>query len=503
MPLRLLQASARLPVSGDVIELGARDVVEHIRQGNMKAEAYAARLLEQHDRCRHLNTVISIDGQAVLEQSRAVDLARSHGKPLGRLAGLPFMVKDTIDTVGHATTAGTPALRGYFPKQNAPIVDAMLANGAILFAKANLQELGQGPTSSNPHFGFVRNPYDPDRIPGGSSGGNGAALAARIVPAGLGADGGGSIRIPAAFCGVAGFRPTTAGARKRYSGSGQVPPAGPQSASTIGPMARSVADVALLDAAIVRGGVRELDDLRGVRIGIARNSFFWQDLDPEVDRVMQTVLDRLRDAGARLVEVDLREVIRLDSELKALGAGAPDDSFAKFLQEHVPGVTLAELVAQIRSKDVKASREARMKSVGPAPAPPAVRDQLRAQLIRQYVHVFHATGIVALAFPTVPIPAPLIRREGDEPGQRLEVNGKSHLYIDVIARNTYFGSRQGAPGLSLPAGLTRAGLPVGLELDGLQGDDGPLLGLGIALEKILGPLPPPPMTSKTPRGPAT
>jgi mandelamide amidase len=495
MPVHDTTACSR--ASEDLIDLGAREAVRHIHEGDMTAEEYAARLLEHYGEHTDLNTAISIDENRVLAQARAVDQARSRGQRLGPLAGLPFMVKDTINAIGYPTTAGTPALRGYFPKENAPIVDAMLQNGAILFAKANLHELGQGPTSSNPFFGFVRNPYDPSRIPGGSSGGNGAALAARIVPAGLGADGGGSIRIPAAFCGIAGLRPTTAGARKRYYDAGQVPPAGQNSNSTIGPMARTVSDVALLDAAIMRGGVHVLDSLRGVRIGIPRTSFFWEDLDPDVANVMDGVLAKLRDAGTRLIDIDLAHVIQLDAQYKALGSGARDDAFAEFLERNVAGVTLSELVAEIRSKDVKASRERRMK-VGAAPhVSPQARAELRAMLIQQYVRVFQSTGIVAIAFPTVPIPAVLIHAGGDVPGQKIELNGKLIPSIDVIARNTYFGSRQGAPGLSIPAGLTSSGLPVGLELDALQGDDGPLLGLGTAVERVLGLLPPPPLLKNT------
>lgn len=471
--------------------LDARQVVQHIRLGDIKAERYVAGLLAHYKSNTHLNTAISIEPERLLEQARTVDLARLDGERLGPLAGLPFMVKDTIETIGYPTTAGTPALRHYLPKRNAPIVDDMLRNGGIVFAKANLQELGQGPTSSNPFFGFVRNPYDTARIPGGSSGGNAAALAARIVPAGLGADGGGSIRIPAAFCGVAGFRPTTAGPRKRYSDVGQVPPAGRNSNSTIGPMARTVSDVAFLDTVIMRGGVPTVASLCGVRIGIPRASFFWNNLEDSVATVMDETLQKLRDAGASLIEIDLGMVIELDQQYQALGRVARDDAFERWLAENVPGVTLNDLVAEIRSKDVKASREARMERGAAVQSSPEMRDKLRARLIRQYARAFNEAGVVAIAFPTVPVPPPLIRPEGDTPGQQIELNGKLFPYIDVLARNTYFGSRQGAPGLSLPAGLTSSGLPVGLELDALQGDDGPLLGLGMAVEKVVGPIPAP------------
>jgi mandelamide amidase len=489
-----LGRAGRSDVDDDLVRLDARQAVQHIRLGNLRAEVYAARLLEHYTANKALNTAISIDRERVLERAREIDVARLRNERLGPLAGLPYMVKDTINVAGYPTTAGTPALRGYIAKTHGPIVDAMERCGAIMFAKANCQEMGQGPTSSNPFFGFVRNPYDPRRIPGGSSGGNGASLAARIVPAGLGADGGGSIRIPAAFCGVVGLRPTTAGPQKRYADAGQVPPAGPNSNGTIGPMARTVADVAMLDSCIMRTPVPAVPDLRDIRIGLPRQSYFWQELERDVGDLMEEALTKLRKAGARLVDVDLHDVIDLDAQYKAMPAGAQDNLFADWLSEHVPGVTLEGLIAEIRSKDVKASREARLKA-RPLPGPsPEDRAELRTRLINSYHDVFRVNDIAAIAFPTIPITAPLIRPEGDVPGQTLELHGRQIPYIEVIARNTYFGSRQGAPGLSLPVGLTRSDLPVGLELDGPQGDDVALLGLGMAIENTLGSIPPPRLT---------
>ena len=139
------------------------------------------------------------------------------------LAGLPMMLKDNINTVGFPTTAGTAFLKDYRPKTNAPLADILFKQGAILFAKSNMHELALGSTSANPTFGYVKNPYDLSRIPGGSSGGTAAAVAARIVPAGLGSDTTGSIRMPSHFCGIAGLRPSNPKTNKPYPVEGIVP----------------------------------------------------------------------------------------------------------------------------------------------------------------------------------------------------------------------------------------------------------------------------------------
>ncbi len=208
-----------------MIELTAVDAVAAIRRGEVAAEAYAERLLAQQARLSHLNALTWIDVEKVREQARAVDKARAKNQGSGPLAGLPVAVKDNIDTLGFPTSSGTASLKTLMPKADAPVAAALWKAGAILFGKANMHELAGGGTSSNPAFGFVRNPYDPARTPGGSSGGTAAAIGARIVPAGLGTDTAGSVRIPSAFSGTAGLRPSIAGG-KLYSDSGVVPVGG-------------------------------------------------------------------------------------------------------------------------------------------------------------------------------------------------------------------------------------------------------------------------------------
>ena len=482
----------------DVTELGTRSAVEHIQQGDMSAEFYAAELLKHYNAHKDLNAIITIDEARLLQDARALDQARARGDRLGPLSGLPFIVKDQIDVAGYPTTAGNAMIKGYVPRVSAPVVDTMIKAGGIVFAKANCHSMvgGVSPggvTSSNRFFGFVRNPYDLTRIPGGSSGGNGAAIAARLVPAGLGEDTGGSVRLPAAFSGIAGLRPSTYSpdnflartTRKRYSSDGMVPPARPL--DTIGPMARTVADVAFLDAVITGEAVPRIS-LRDVGIGIPRADY-WEGriFDPGVEKTTQEAFSRLRDAGARLIEIDLNALLELNAGDR-LGAAMrkPDNRLADWLQQNVPEVTVEDL------NRFRNSYPPRVRS-GNAPPPLSAEEgnAMVRQAASQYADVFRSNDIVALAFPTVLIPPPLINSNGDTPGQRILVNGTWVDEFDIIITNLFWGSRLGTPGLNVPAGLT-SGLPVGLSLQGLPGDDSRILGLGIAVEAVLGPIPPPP-----------
>ena len=197
-------------------------------------------LLTAHRENRDLNAFISLNE----ERANAAAAALDEQSGTGILHGLPIAVKDAIAAAGLPATAGTEALRGYLPEKDADVVEPLIAAGAFVLGKLNMHELSYGITSNNGAFGPVRNPYDLERIPGGSSGGAGAAVAAGLVPAALGTDTGGSVRIPAALCGVVGFRPTTG----RYSQKGIVPVS--HTRDTAGPLCRSVSDAAMIDAAI-------------------------------------------------------------------------------------------------------------------------------------------------------------------------------------------------------------------------------------------------------------
>ncbi|WP_424137892.1 amidase family protein [Roseomonas chloroacetimidivorans] len=469
----------------------ATAAIRRIRNGDIKAEDYVRALLREYERHRSLNAVTWINDDRALEAARSIDTRRAQGGELPPLAGLPLIVKDNIATIGFPTSAGTPALRGAVARSNAPVMQTLLDAGALVLCKGNMHELAVGGTSSNPAFGVVRNPYDPGRIPGGSSGGVAAAIAARFCPAGLGTDTAGSVRIPAAFCGIAALRPTTAGDRRlsRYSLDGVVPLV--LTLDTIGPMARSVEDVALLDATITGRPRPERAGLRGLRLGIPRIPY-WEAVDPEVSQVLEASLAQLRERGVELVSVEMADLIARANDLYVtLYNGGFVHDLEAYLASAAPEVSLDAVMAGLSSPDVRARFGALRAPTTPRETVAQALATVQPQLARDYAERLRAAGVEAVAFPTEPLVAPLIRDGGDSYDDEIEVGGRKVGRMAIVIRNTRPTGGIGVPGVSIPAGLSASGLPVGLELDGLPGQDARLLGIGMALEDALGPLPPP------------
>lgn len=472
---------------GDAIDLSAREAVAAISQGAISAESYAARLIERQRALVALNALTSMDECRLLESARAADKRRARGEKLGPLGGLPVVVKDNIDTLGFPTSCGTASLKTLLPKAEAPVAAELWRAGALLFGKANMHELAGGGTSSNPVFGFVRNPYEPARTPGGSSGGTAAALAARIVPAGLGSDTAGSVRIPSAFCGTAALRPTSAGG-KLYSDEGLVPLAA--DLDTIGPMARTIDDVALLHEVITRQTIPAVD-LKGARIGVPRG-YHWEDIDDDVRAVTDAAIGRLKDSGAILVDLDVKDFVAAAWPVfeTLLVNGFKSDLAIYFAKHRLP-FDAADVIRRIASHDTKRLFDTAREVTFPAPAIAAMRGTKRRAIQAQYAELFHARGLAAIVFPTEPLTAPLIPADGDRFEDEVIVAGKPISKVSVLIRNTGMTCGLGAPGVSLSAGITPTGLPVGLELDGLPGADAALLGLAIATERAIGPAPTP------------
>jgi Asp-tRNA(Asn)/Glu-tRNA(Gln) amidotransferase A subunit family amidase len=258
------------PTGDRLLSLTAVDAIAAIRQGDITAESYAAALLFRADRLRELNAYITLNREGLMEGARAIDVERRHGGRLGPLAGLPLLVKDNIDSAALPTTAGSKGLGENRPKQDAPVLKTLLSRAALLMAKMNMHELAIGITSSNAAYGPVRNPYDQKLIAEGSSGGTAAGIAARMAPAGLGTDTGGSVRIPAALCGIVGLRPSVGNGTKRYSAAGVVPIS--DTRDTVGPMGRTVGDVALLDSIVANLSVPKPVALTGLRLGVPLTS---------------------------------------------------------------------------------------------------------------------------------------------------------------------------------------------------------------------------------------
>jgi Asp-tRNA(Asn)/Glu-tRNA(Gln) amidotransferase A subunit family amidase len=463
-----MASGGAIPHEG-LLRLTATKVVRHIAEGSLSAETYASTLLAQAGRLGFLNAIISIDSDALLEAARAVDVSRRQGQTLGRLAGLPLLVKDNIDTKDLPTTAGTPGLLSNRPSEDAPVLSPLFSEGALLFAKANLHELAGGPTGHNYYFGPGRNPYDPTMISGGSSAGTGAGIAARLCPAGLGTDTVGSVRVPAALCGVAGLRPT----KGLYPISRIFPIS--HTCDTAGLMGRTVADVALLDSVETGTALAQPARLRGLRLGVPRNPF-WQDLDPEVAAVMERALRRLRALGVVLVEVDIPEVATGQITNLIIRTFEANVDIPAYLAAEGTGFTFDDVERQIASPDVAATIALIRRNPIPEATYLNALNVARPQLQAFYASYFATNGVAAMLFPTTVLPA---RPVGQDDG--VELNGRL-VMTGVYGQNTGISAAAGIPGLTLPAGLTRSGLPVGMELDGPIGSDGVLLGIGLALE---------------------
>jgi len=463
----------------EMIALSAVDAVAAMCAGRMTAIAYADALLARCAAGADLNAFITLDPDAVRAGARAADARRARGEALGPLHGLPVPVKDSINTADLATTAGTSALRAFRPAAEAAIVARLRAAGAIMLGKTNLHELSFGWTSSNMAFGPVCNPWDPTRIPGGSSGGTAAAVAAGMAPLGLAEDTQGSIRVPAALCGIAGFRPTTG----RYPNDGCAPisPLFDQ----VGPHARCVADLALFDAVVTgEDAPLPVSPLAALRFGIARE-FYFSGIDSGVAAVVDSVVDRLTAAGATVVEADvpglggLIEAITLPIQLHDV---VP--SLTAWLAASGAPVSFAQMFAAV-SPDVRAV----LQRFAVAGAPDAVTEDvyvtardvhlpaLRALMARWFAD----HRIDAMLLPATMITATVI---GDD--QRVRIGGTEIPFATAVGRNIAPASTAGLPGLVLPGGRAN-GLPVAIEIDGPSGSDRRLLAIGLAIEALLAP----------------
>ena len=485
----LLALLVFIPLAGnaadavDYRDLSLAESARLIREGKIRSGDLAEALIKQAEAQAGLNTFITLDRDGARRAAQAADTLRAQGKSLGALHGVPVVIKDNIHVAGMPNTAGTPTLRSFVPSTNAPVVQALIDAGAIVLGKTNMHELAMSTTSDNATFGPVRNPYDPSRFAGGSSGGTAAAIAARIAAGGLGSDTGGSVRIPASLCGIVGLRPTSG----RYSLEGVTPFS--HTRDTVGPMARSVADVILLDQ-VITGDSSPVQpvSIGNVRLGVARATFY-ANLDPEVARLMERTLEKLRAAGAELVEVDLGDFAATNVKIgPAVGYYEVQRDLTAYLAKYQPQLTLTEVVAGIASPDVK---DIFTKSVlGPeAPTPEAYREAMevfRPRFQKMYADAFAANRLDALILPTTVMPAQSLANSAE-----VTLNGQEMTSLSVFVMNTRPVNNAGIAALTVPMGMTADGLPLGVEIDGLAGSDRRLLAIGLELERILGPMPRP------------
>ena len=454
----------------------ATELVAMLEAGETTSANIVTELLGRIEAAGNLNAFITVDSAGALERARELDEMRQRGNILGPLHGIPLVVKDNIHVAGLTNTAGTPGLAGFTPVADNAVVAALRDAGAIILGKTNLHELAFGITSDNGVYGSVANPFDTTMFAGGSSGGTASAVSAGLAPAGLGTDTGGSARIPAALTGVVGFRPST----DRYVSSAVTPIS--HTRDTVGIIARSVADVSMLDLAIMQdGGSASAIDTGEIRLGVAR-TYYFANLDEQSAVVVDAAFDKLRDAGVTLVEVEPANIEPLNTRAAfpiALYEAVED--LSAYLEEFETGQDFAGIAAAVASPDVQGLFA--MLSTPEGQVPEAVyadalvaREEMRTAF-RQY---FAANDLDGMIFPTTLLPARPI--EGSL--ESVELNGEQVPTFPTYIHNAEPASIAALPGISLPIGLTAAGLPVGIEIDGPEGSDRKLLAIAAVLEEV-------------------
>ena len=426
-----------------------------------------------------MRAFITVTAPQALEQARHADHELATGHDRGPFHGIPVALKDLFYTKGVPTTAGSKVYQNFLPECNATVVEKLLAAGAVLLGKLNMHELAYGITSANPHFGAVRNPWDPRHSPGGSSGGSGAAVATHMVFMAMGTDTGGSIRIPASFCGTVGLKPTYG----RVSRFGVLPLGFSQ--DHMGPLTRSVRDAALALNAIA--GHDPLDptssrrpvvdylpgedcSIRGLRIGFPEG-FFFERLHEDVESAVRGAIARAQSLGAVVKPVCLPDMDALNAVARIVllsEAAAVAEPFRENRGQFGPDVLA--LLDQGRL----------------VPATDYINAQrLRRKMRSQFEQVWQEVD--CLITPATPTPAPRI---GDI---TIRLGGRDEDVRLATTRLVRGVNALGFPALSLPCGLSASGLPVGMQIIGPAFEEALLLRIGAALEDGGVGIPPCPM----------
>jgi len=446
------------------------EAAAQLRRGKISpvelAEAALARIGDLNPR---LNAFITVTAERALREARAAEREMRRGKFRGLLHGIPLTLKDNISTSGVRTTAGSKILKDFVPRADARVAQKLAATGAVLLGKTNLHEFAYGITTENPHYGPARNPWNTECIPGGSSGGSAAALAAGIGFASVGTDTGGSIRIPAALCGIVGLKPTFG----LVSCDGIIPLA--VTLDHAGPLARCVADAAIVLDAICECDARtprfyrelmraEKKRARGkFRLGWPRDYFF-ERVDDEVKTALERAARQFEKLGARIEEISLPKIgdsVEPSTQI----------ALAEALEYH-EGQGYYPARANEYGEDVQKRLE--MGS--------AVRavDYLRAQRARERVREDFRQAFAkvdAILAPATPIAAPRIG-EGST-----MVGGESQSVRGALVRMNRPANFTGFPVISIPCGFTSSGLPIGMALHGPQRGEAKLFQIASAYER--------------------
>jgi aspartyl-tRNA(Asn)/glutamyl-tRNA(Gln) amidotransferase subunit A len=446
---------------------------DEIVAGRIKAAELAAGYYERIEKINpRLNVYLSLTKERALEQAARVDALAAKGDPLPALAGIPVGIKDVLVMTGAPATAGSKILKGYLPLYDATEVTKLEAAGAVLLGKLNCDEFAMGSSNENSAYGPVRNPVDPERVPGGSSGGSAAAVAANMAVATLGSDTGGSIRQPASFCGVVGVLPTYG----RVSRYGLI--AFASSLDRVGPFAANVRDAATMLGVIagqdgrdatsspapVEDYAAECDKpVEGLRIGVP-DEYFAEGLDTEVRAAIEKGIDALRAAGCSIKRVSLPHTRYAIPTYYLVATAEASANLARF-----DGVrygyrspasdTLSAMYSHSRDEGFGAEVKRRIMlgtyalSAGYYDAYYLKAQQVRRLLAEEFLRAF--ADVDAIVTPTSPVPAFKI---GEKSGDPLA------MYLADIY--TVTASLAGICGVTVPCGTTQAGLPVGMQVLG-------------------------------------
>ena len=455
----------------ELLNLSLVDAARQVRAGQVSpvdlVEAALARIRATDGRLRSYITVFE---EQALQVAKAAEIMISAGHDLGPLHGIPIALKDNIALRGTRTTAGSKVLGDWLPDADATIATRLRRAGAIFIGKTNMHEFAWGGTSANPHYGAVRNPWNTERFPAGSSGGSGVAVAARSCYAAIGTDTGGSIRLPSAINGVVGIRPTYG----RVSNHGIVPLA--WSMDTAGPMARTVEDCALMFGAMAGHDPKDPttaarpcadyisnlgDGVRGLRIGVVQGYFFHH-LQPPVHDAVQAALVRFEELGAQRVDIEIENIHGNISAQLTIESAEPSTYHQRWLRER----------PQDYGDDVRTLLEVGELLL----ATHYLQAQRYRTLLRnEFIEAFRKVDVFVcptLPFTATPVGATTVMID----------DGVEEDMLSAIMQFTGIASLTGLPALNVPCGFDEDGLPIGMQLIGRPFDEATLFRMGHAYQ---------------------
>ncbi len=428
-----------------------------------------------------LGAYLILDRDRALKRADQIDRERKNGAPLKPLTGVPVAIKDTICTHDLRTTSGSKILHNYVPPYNATVIERLLEAGAIIIGKTNCDEFAMGSSNENSAFHPVRNPWDLERVPGGSSGGSAAAVAADLCVAALGSDTGGSIRQPASLCGVVGLKPTYG----RVSRYGLV--AFGSSLDQIGPITKTPSDAARMLSVIAGRDWRDSTssnrevanyntalqgDVKGLRLGVPKE-YFGEGLDTEVRQSIEASIDRLADLGIEIIEVSLPHTEYAISCYYIIATAEASSNLARYdgvryAYRTARANNLREMYRRTRDEGFGAEVKRRIMlgtyvlSAGYYDAYYLKAQKVRTLIERDFRQAFSQCDVIAS--PTSPTVAFRLGEKTDDPLQ---------MYLSDIY--TITANLAAIPGISIPCALARDGLPIGLQLLGRHFDEATLL----------------------------